>query len=713
MHNPEIPQCHLFNTFATASPQTAKSSCCQGQSSVNMVILSTSCAAVVTLVPTARNNGSAADCRLIPLVCDLLGGYHSLVLWYAQDIDAYHMDTDFSVALYDTHGQKSDGPILCRTHRIQCQICHRFGSLQPIKDAHRKFLQIYFMSNMNNLTGVKGPTQLRKKQFSKICSKCFMDIMHWYSVFIQIYRLTQSIVYTNEEEATNYPTEFLNSLDVSGLPPHNLQLKIGSECGGLCADETRRPYKTALGVTAAAVVGGKASQRAGFEMTTYPFKNNMNLGAEETLSDLNNTLKTDQNLFDRVTEQVASALNIYYIPVLIALGAIGNLLSVFVFYRSKLRFQSTSQYLSALAVSDTVFLLQLLPPWLNVVHFSGLFHQRGFCQFFVYISYVSCTLSAWIVVAFTIERFVAVLYPLQRNFVCTVRRARYVIAGIVLGSLLLNIPVLRFAIPTSNDCNIDYEYLVHAARFNLVDTAVSFTVPLAVIIVLNTWIMIGVCRFERARQQLMNAEQIVVLGNRIQQPIRQVGCPRSQQRVTRMLLIVSSVYVCLNLPAYTLRIIAYAYNKGDGESGGRWATLQQVALIFFNTNFGINFILYCLSGQNFRRALKNTMPRFGINARRAYAARRALSSHPARGSNVTTSFISNCTEATSNCGAPAATSTLRRRHPQRYISRWTFDNSRQRRAQGYSCGSPESIELRAVDPGHHRFRNLDQPPGDR
>lgn len=33
---------------------------------------------------------------------------------------------------------------------------------------------------------------------------------------------------TNDDDVVNYPTEFLNSLELPGLPPHNLQVKIGS-----------------------------------------------------------------------------------------------------------------------------------------------------------------------------------------------------------------------------------------------------------------------------------------------------------------------------------------------------------------------------------------------------------------------------------------------------------------------------------------------------
>ena len=38
---------------------------------------------------------------------------------------------------------------------------------------------------------------------------------------------TQLICILEPNEAVNYPSEFLNSIDLSGFPPHALQLKIG------------------------------------------------------------------------------------------------------------------------------------------------------------------------------------------------------------------------------------------------------------------------------------------------------------------------------------------------------------------------------------------------------------------------------------------------------------------------------------------------------
>lgn len=280
--------------------------------------------------------------------------------------------------------------------------------------------------------------------------------------------------------------------------------------------------------------------------TCDPLLNSTNFSFYEGPPDANTSYGANHSLF----VYVMGALNVYYTPLLVVLGSLGNLISVFVFYSRKLRLQSTSQYLSALALSNTVFLVQLLPPWLNAVQITGVFHTWGFCQVFVYLSHVTCCLSAWLVVAFTVERFVAVVYPLR----WTVPRARHIIGALAAAALLLNVPVLRFAIPTPNDCNIDNTYPEHAARFNLIDTAVTFTVPLAVIIVLNTWIMIRVWRLERALHRLINEShehsRVTLL----------VGCPRSQQRVTRMLLIVSSVFVVFNLPAYTMRILAYAFD---------------------------------------------------------------------------------------------------------------------------------------------------------
>ncbi|XP_036339973.1 uncharacterized protein LOC118749279 [Rhagoletis pomonella] len=69
-----------------------------------------------------------------------------------------------------------------------------------------------------------------------------------------------------------------------------------------------------------------------------------------------------------------------------------------------------------------------------------------------------------------------------------------------------------------------------------------------------------------------------------------------------MLLIVSTVFVCLNLPSSVMRIKTYLETQ-TSTNEKTTVILQYIFQLLFITNFGINFVLYCVSGQNFRKAV--------------------------------------------------------------------------------------------------------------
>jgi len=108
----------------------------------------------------------------------------------------------------------------------------------------------------------------------------------------------------------------------------------------------------------------------------------------------------------------------------------GNCLSVIVFcINANHRGLSSSYYLSALAISDTGFLINLFALWLDGMGVGVLSTQFG-CTFIMFSGQVTCFVSVWLTVAFTIERFFAVCAPLSRPRVCTVSKAKKVICGL-------------------------------------------------------------------------------------------------------------------------------------------------------------------------------------------------------------------------------------------------------------------------------------------
>lgn len=110
----------------------------------------------------------------------------------------------------------------------------------------------------------------------------------------------------------------------------------------------------------------------------------------------------------------------YYIPLMIAVGLIGNVLSCIVFLTTHLKMRSSSYYLAALAAADFGYLSVLLVVQFSYKGVVEIYNRNGWCQTFIYISTVCSCLSVWLIVAFTVERFIAVQYPLQRPHICTV-----------------------------------------------------------------------------------------------------------------------------------------------------------------------------------------------------------------------------------------------------------------------------------------------------
>lgn len=160
----------------------------------------------------------------------------------------------------------------------------------------------------------------------------------------------------------------------------------------------------------------------------------------------NNRNKSESDLGIEIAYFIGDFLTHYYTPALVLIGTTGNILSVIVFFKTKLRKLSSSYYLAALGISDTCFLLGAFVSWLNYYNIN-IYNRNYYCQFFTYVSGLCSFLSVWFVVAFTVERFIAVLYPLKRQTICTVKRACTVLVVLFVLGCLINIPCLIYAAP--------------------------------------------------------------------------------------------------------------------------------------------------------------------------------------------------------------------------------------------------------------------------
>lgn len=233
-----------------------------------------------------------------------------------------------------------------------------------------------------------------------------------------------------------------------------------------------------LSTTDAFASTSSSSSSSSLSSVIYDVTENIINNDKDELNLMTNTTNTEPpTIAYEYSKRVAMYLAIYFIPVITVVGSIGNILSVMVFLRTKLKKLSSSYYLAFLAIFDTGFLWCYFIEWLNFVHID-VYKRNGFCQIFTWLSNVCSVLSVWLVVAFTVERFVAVHYPLRRQSLCTVQRARCIILYLILFHAISCAPLFYFAVSVKlkkpltmeeeNLCNLDQSLRVsdcHVTNF--------------------------------------------------------------------------------------------------------------------------------------------------------------------------------------------------------------------------------------------------------
>ena len=113
--------------------------------------------------------------------------------------------------------------------------------------------------------------------------------------------------------------------------------------------------------------------------------------------------------------EILIILATYFYPILIMGGIFCNVLSVIVLQSPSMRSISISVYLTTLAVTDSlVLLLDFINNYLKeVVGVYALAVSDFGCTLYRFSFDVVFTMSAWLVVAITVERFLVVWFPLK------------------------------------------------------------------------------------------------------------------------------------------------------------------------------------------------------------------------------------------------------------------------------------------------------------
>ena len=273
-------------------------------------------------------------------------------------------------------------------------------------------------------------------------------------------------------------------------------------------------------------------------------------------------------------------------------GLLANSIIIIVVLCSSLRNYVIMNLLLVLAITENLYLL------LTVEKQKGIFWEMFIgpsllhCRLTVFFLYATSTVSSWITVFISLERFIAIFYPFKVHIFCTIWKAYFTILVITVLGLLSSTPFFYtcsvFPVGEIQACGVQGENAKTDLLVILPVNLVYSIIPFLIITILNAFI-IKTIRSQRAFRMRFQG-QTSSLATR-------------DAALVSMITAISIVFAITCFPSSILVTYSYYHRYTHGKEFNSEGWLPRLIFLLEDINHCVNFFLYCISGSVFRTAL--------------------------------------------------------------------------------------------------------------
>ena len=311
-------------------------------------------------------------------------------------------------------------------------------------------------------------------------------------------------------------------------------------------------------------------------MRNHSFYNNISFSQNTT----NYLIIPDQNL----------SLEAIMILLFTSMGMVLNtLIIVVIMWGSLMKTSVFMILLMVLAVADNVTLAFYILRDKETYTLLPFSHLPWLCCIVRFILYLSASVSSWLIVFISSERYIAVFHPLKAHIYCTRRNASFAILALLVLMSIIHIPIF----PMSHITKKNLIYTCHgfgsssllAMLFSLLTVIVYSIIPFCIMSALNIQIV------KRINSQ------------RSFQAQHQQQSPPVQTKLIATMLAVCILFIVTTLPNGVLYILFSISNYTSSKFVSTGILTSFLMNRFWIGNHCVNFLLYCLTGSVFRQTL--------------------------------------------------------------------------------------------------------------